>query len=200
MPARRPNAIESVAAARSLTRTQGGACYLGRTDRPVYSPPEHGVLVLGPPRSGKTSSIVVPNVLAADGPVVVASTKRDVLDATGAARALNGAVAVFDPSGTVELPWWAERVGWSPVASARTWDRAVLIADAMVGASRGAGANRGDQAHWNERAGALLAPLLHAAALEGAPMAEVVKAVNRRTPDEFVTSLTNRERGSRSTS
>jgi hypothetical protein len=40
------------------------------------------MLVLGPPRSGKTSTLVVPNVLAAPGPVLITSTKADVLRAT----------------------------------------------------------------------------------------------------------------------
>jgi type IV secretory pathway TraG/TraD family ATPase VirD4 len=77
------------------------------------------------------------------------------------------------------------------VTHAAKWDRAVLCADAMVGASRGGA--RGDQVHWNERASALLAPLLHAAAIDGASMTDVVRSVNRRDPSEFVAVLTRRE-------
>ena len=43
---------------------------------------QHSVLVLGPPRSGKTSGLLIPNVLSAEGAVVTTSTKPDVLDAT----------------------------------------------------------------------------------------------------------------------
>jgi type IV secretory pathway TraG/TraD family ATPase VirD4 len=48
------------------------------------------MLVLGPPRSRKTSTLVVPNVLAAPGPVLVTSTKADVLQAVLASRSQLG--------------------------------------------------------------------------------------------------------------
>jgi len=140
---------------------------------------EHAALVLGPPRSGKTTSIVVPSVLAAAGPVVSTSTKRDVLDATLGARAQVGRCWVFDPSGSVSTPPGVGRLGWSPVTSGRHWDGAVTMARAMVAAGR-AGSGLIDGTHWTERAEALLAPLLHAAALEERAMAEVVRWVNRR--------------------
>ena len=44
--------------------------------------PQRSTLVLGPSRSGKTSSLVIPNILLAQGPVVSTSTKPDVMDAT----------------------------------------------------------------------------------------------------------------------
>ena len=67
-----------------------------------FVPPEHSVMILGPPRSGKTSSVIIPNVLAANGPVVSTSTKPDVLDATVGARSSLGQCLLFDPSGAVE--------------------------------------------------------------------------------------------------
>jgi type IV secretion system protein VirD4 len=39
-------------------------------------------MVLGPPRSGKTSMIVIPSILAAPGAVISTATKQDVMDAT----------------------------------------------------------------------------------------------------------------------
>ena len=64
----------------------GHGIYLGSSltarDTPVFARPEDGVLLLGPPRSGKTAAVVVPNVLAACGPVIAASTKADVLAST----------------------------------------------------------------------------------------------------------------------
>jgi type IV secretion system protein VirD4 len=185
MPQFSPTPAEALATAIATTRGRGGGCFLGVGDRPVFSPADHAVLVLGPPRSGKTSSIVVPTVLGADGPVLAASTKRDVFEATAMSRAIRGRVMVFDPSGEASLPSGVERVGWSPVTNARSWDRAVLCADAMVGASRG-DRGRGEATHWNERAAALLGPLIHAAAIGGAEMTDVVRAVNRRDVAEFL--------------
>lgn len=90
---------------------------------------------------------------------------------------------VFDPSGTVELPRGVHRVGWSPVAAAGDWDRAHQVASVMVQTARGrraGAAASGLEMHWTERAAALLGPVLHAAALEGAPMRQVVHWVDRR--------------------
>jgi type IV secretory pathway TraG/TraD family ATPase VirD4 len=142
------------------------------------------VLVLGPPRSGKTSSIVVPTVLGAPGAVVSTSTKPDVLRATAHARGSVGPCLLFDPSGTVDVPAGVERVRWSPVESCRTWDDALLVARSLVGAARpGAGARDSTAVgadHWTERAEALLAPALHAAALDGVDLTTVLSWVDRR--------------------
>jgi len=144
--------------------------------------------VLGPPRSGKTSSVVVPNVFSAAGAVVAVSTKRDVMDETSSARARLGECLLFDPSGTVEVPRHVRPIGWSPLTASLTWDGAVLMAESMVGASRES-RDRIDGSHWTERAAALLASVFHGAALEGCPLDDVISAVNRRTPERFVSAL-----------
>jgi type IV secretory pathway TraG/TraD family ATPase VirD4 len=180
------NALARVLAA-SATHSHG--IYLGAAHgEPVFAPHEHGTLVLGPPRSGKTSSVVVPNVLAATGAVVAVSTKRDVLDETRLVRSRLGECLLFDPSGTVDLPPGVRAVGWSPLASAATWDGSVFMAESMVGASR-EGRDRVDGSHWTERAAALLSSIFHGAALDGAPLDDVVAAVNRRSPERFVAAL-----------
>ena len=101
-----------------------------------WAGPQCSTLVLGPPRAGKTSSLVIPNILLADGPVLSTSTKPDVMQATAPARRAEGWTFLYDPSGEVECPPGVERVGWSPITSATDWDAAVVTADAMVGASR----------------------------------------------------------------
>jgi type IV secretion system protein VirD4 len=153
----------------------------------MFGPPEEALLVLGPPRSGKTSSIVVPNVLAAAGPVVVASTKRDVVDATAQSRLLLGACGIFDPSGEISIPEGVYAVGWSPIAASRTHDGAVHMAESMVEVARPG--DRGEESHWNERAGALLASLYHAASLDGVGMRDVVSWVDRRDPKSAQSAL-----------
>ncbi len=50
------------------------------------APGQIAVLVLGPPLSGKTRGVIIPNVAAWGGAVLVTSTRRDVLDATAAWR------------------------------------------------------------------------------------------------------------------
>jgi type IV secretion system protein VirD4 len=139
---------------------------------------QRSTLVLGPPRSGKTSSLVIPNILLSDGPVVSTSTKPDVMRATASSRCCDGWAFLYDPSGEVDCPHAVERVGWSPLTSASHWDAAIVTADAMVGANRLNGI-RGGGDHWTERAGALLSSLLHAAALEGLHMEDVLRWIDR---------------------
>lgn len=159
---------------------------------PAFAPPEHGVLVVGPPRSGKTSAVVVPNVLAAAGPVVVASTKGDVLAQTYAARTRAGRCLLFDPSGTVDPPPGVERIGWSPLSAAATWDGSLLMAESMVRAAR-PGTEHGEAAHWSERAAALLAVALHAGAIDNSPFGRVISAIDRREADEIRLPLARRD-------
>jgi type IV secretory pathway TraG/TraD family ATPase VirD4 len=151
--------------------------YLGTSaGRWLWAGAERSALVLGPSRAGKTSSVVIPNILVAAGAVISTSTKPDVLAATGGARRRVGHVGLYDPSGTVEPPPGVERIGWSPVAGSDDWTHALLTADAMVRAARPTGP--GDH-HWSERAGALLATLLHAGALDARPMSVVLSWVDR---------------------
>ncbi len=97
------------------------------------------------------------------------------------ARGRHGPRLVYDPSGTVEMPSGVQRVQWSPVPGCMEWDDALLVARSLVGATR-TGARRRDRGfdHWAERAEALLAPLLHAAALDGAELGAVLSWVDRR--------------------
>ncbi|HUC05650.1 MAG TPA: type IV secretory system conjugative DNA transfer family protein [Acidimicrobiales bacterium] len=162
----------------SRTDARGRGVYLGRGQdgSDIWSGSQRCALVLGPPRSGKTSSLIIPNVLAARGAVVSTSTKPDVLGATWPERNRKGWTCLFDPSGEVPCPSGVEKVGWSPLATARVWDAALATSTAMVQtAATGPGAD-----HWHERATALLAPLIHAAALAELPMRTVLKWIDRR--------------------
>jgi type IV secretion system protein VirD4 len=142
---------------------------------------QQSVLVLGPPRSGKTSAVLIPNVLSAHGSVVSTSTKPDVLDATFEARSTIGTCHLFDPSGSVADRPGVHRMRWSPLTGCTSWRTALSTARSLVVlGSGGGGAIRADGSHWTERAQALLAPMLHAAALEGADMKTVLTWVDRR--------------------
>lgn len=169
----------------------GAGIYLGMGGGGwAWAGPERSTLVLGPSRSGKTSSLVIPNVLAAPGAVVSTSTKPDVLRATAASRRAAGWPLLYDPSGTVTPPRGVARVGWSPIAAAKEWDGALVMADAMVrAADRGAGNTPAAHDHWAERATALLAPLLHAASLGEASMGTVLHWVDRHQGEHALREL-----------
>ena len=62
---------------RANLAVNGPELYVGTDGRRlIWAGPQQAMLVLGPPRSGKTSSLVVPNVLAAPGPVLVTCAFR----------------------------------------------------------------------------------------------------------------------------
>ncbi|HXA30102.1 MAG TPA: type IV secretory system conjugative DNA transfer family protein [Candidatus Angelobacter sp.] len=140
----------------------------------VTAPRQVGTLVIGPPRSGKTSGVIIPNVLAWTGPVVITSTRRDVLDACHGIRSQRGTVWCFDPVGIVAstMPATVNRLDWSPLRGAETFDTALTRARALL-----AGAADGTEGrdHWRARGTQLLAALLHAAVLAQRPMSTVIE-------------------------
>jgi type IV secretion system protein VirD4 len=159
---------------RANLAVNGPELYVGTTgQRLLWAGPQQALLVLGPPRSGKTSALVVPNVLAAPGPVLVTSTKPDVMQATLDSRRELGQCWLLDPTGTVTPPAGAQLIRWSPVQASLSWEEALVTARVMTSAARPNGA-LGESAHWTERAEALLAPMLHAAAIAGAGIRQVV--------------------------
>lgn len=165
-------------AALAASAAAGSGVYLGHdAEGWCFAPPQHCVLVLGPPRSGKTTSVLIPNVLASGGPVLSTSTKFDVLEATVHARTGLGQCHLFDPTGSTDCWGSLAALRWSPLQSSRSWTGAQSMARCLVtvGTRPDAGSS-----HWAERAQALLAPLLHAAAADGADMGTVLSWVDRR--------------------
>ena len=134
-----PADADPLGAIRTLAAHAGGGVWLGAGEDGQwrFAQPERAVLLLGPPRSGKTSGVIIPAVLAHHGPAVATSTKPDVARATARTRARDGRVWMFDPTGASSPPAGLEQLRWSPVTSALTWDGAVLIARAMTAERRG---------------------------------------------------------------
>jgi type IV secretion system protein VirD4 len=158
----------SPAAARAAVRLgvdRGGRTRLAREGR--------AVLVIGPSQSGKTTGVIIPTLRDYAGPVVSTSTKPDVLRATMAARFEQGRLWQFDPTGHAPAVPGVGELRWSPLSCSRDWDGALLMSRAMVdGAAVGSGST--DSTHWARRAQALLAAMLHAAAITESPMGAVV--------------------------
>jgi type IV secretory pathway TraG/TraD family ATPase VirD4 len=166
--------------AEGANSTEGSGIYLGHDARGWHrAEPQQSVLVLGPPRSGKTSSLVIPNILESGGPVVTTSTKPDVLDATMGTRAQVGRCHLFDPTASVDDRDGVHRVRWSPLPACTSWRTALATARSLVTVGAGTASAAPTGNHWSERAQALLAPLLHAAALDGHDMRTVLGWVDR---------------------
>ena len=169
------------AAVRELCAARGGGAFLGLAGgQGVFASREHAVLVLGAPRSGKTTAVVIPSVLSYPGALVSTSTKTDVRDATVRSRAGLGEVWAFDPTGEADIPSNVRELRWSPVAAASSWDEALHTARAMTLAAPAIGRGTQHEQHWAERAAALLAPLLHAANQSGKGMEQVLTWVLRQ--------------------
>jgi type IV secretion system protein VirD4 len=165
--------------------------YLGRgRSGDATSGAERSTLVLGPSRSGKTSSLIIPNLLVTTRSCVVTSTKNDVV-ARMAKTDRDGATLLFDPSGTVSTPPNVHRIGYSPIRQSRSWDGAVLAARCLIDVARRGRGDRSDD-HWTERAGALVAPLLHAAALRNESLGALASRVDQRLSDDVAHELHER--------
>ncbi len=147
------------------------------TFQPVFMGVELTALVIGPPRCGKTTTMVIPAVLAAPAALVVTSTKDDVLKTTLGWRSQNGYCYVFDPTGTVDIPHGAYELRWSPVLGCDDFDRAVSMSHYLAAAARPGIANSPEALHWMERAETLLSPLLHAAAISETGISAVCRWV-----------------------
>jgi type IV secretory pathway TraG/TraD family ATPase VirD4 len=165
--------------------------YLGRAQqRDVSSGAQRSTLVLGPSRSGKTTSLIIPNLLMTSRSCIITSTKDDVVRAMSGARH-DGATLLFDPSGTIHTPPGVRRVGYSPIRQAQSWDGAVLAARSLVDVSRRRHLDDGES-HWNERAGALIAPLLHGATLRNESLGQLASRVDGRSADDVMGDLATR--------
>lgn len=154
---------------------------LGRLDnRTITTSEQEHVALVAPTRAGKTTRFVIPWLLEHDGPAIVTSTKRDVLDATREHRDQLGTVWVYDP-------FAPDSAHWTPLHGCDDWSFSLRTAHWLADATQ-----QGDSeiaSYWRGEAAKLLAPLLHAAALSGASMAEVLEWVDSRNTKKAALKL-----------
>lgn len=162
-----------------------GRLWVGTHDnRDVLVPPATSVMAVAPTRTGKSTRLVVPNLLRWDGPAVVTSVKRDVHDLTVARRRHFGPVALFDPTGATGL----DSIRWSPLLSSVTFPDATKTATWLTDAA--AVEDRNESAKfWETLATKLLAPMLFAAANTGRTITDVSHWVDRSAFDEVAEIL-----------
>ena len=157
---------------RDLRRSDGArrGWSVGRLDgRPLWTDEEAHIAVIAPTRAGKTTRCVIPWLLEHDGPAIVTSTKRDVLDATREQRARIGSVWIFDPFGE-------DCSSWTPLVGCTSWSYALRQAQWLADAS--SDGNNEIARFWRGEAAKLVAPLLHAAALGRLEMTQVLQWVD----------------------
>ena len=147
---------------------------LGRSHgKRVWASVEDSILLVGPPRSGKGLHVVINAILDAPGAVVTTSTRPDNLTATLRARQRIGPVAVFDPQHLAEgLP---AGLRWSPVRGCEDPLTAMIRATGLAsGTGLSAGGVEGG-GFWEGKTRTALQALLHAAALDNRPPAELFR-------------------------
>ncbi|MDP3713776.1 MAG: TraM recognition domain-containing protein [Mycobacteriales bacterium] len=147
------------------------------TGMQLWGSVEDSYLVLGPPRSGKGVHLVIPHTLDASGPVLVTSTRPDTFHATHTARSQQGPVLTFDPQ---QLAPDAPRLRWSPTRGCEDPLIAINRARAL---SAGTGLNQADSGgdYWQQMICAVLRSYLHAAALTGRSVREILAWASRPT-------------------
>ena len=146
---------------------------------PVTLTPRHSALILGPPGAGKTTTMIIPNVVNAPGAVVSTSTKREVLNATVSWRSQMGNCYVFDPTGELALPQGACELRWSPIIGCEKSEVAESMAHALAASAR-PGTLSAEAKHWVDQCRALFSPMLQAAALGGCSMGDLIEWVLTR--------------------
>lgn len=103
---------------------------LGRLDsRTITTSEQEHVALVAPTRAGKTTRFVIPWLLEHDGPAIVTSTKRDVLDATREHRERLGTVWVYDP-------FSPDSARWTPLHGCENWSLALRTAHWLADATQ----------------------------------------------------------------
>ncbi|MCA9767406.1 MAG: TraM recognition domain-containing protein [Gemmatimonadetes bacterium] len=159
----------------------------------VWASVEDSILLIGPPRSGKGAHVVINAILDAPGAVVTTSTRPDNLTATLRAREKAGPVAVFDPQHLAEgVP---AGLRWSPIRGCEDPLTAMIRATGLAaGTGLSAGGVEGG-GFWEGKTRTALQALLHAAALDQLPPAELFRwTLNPSAAADAVAILTGNPR------
>lgn len=165
----------------------------------IYSKHSQGLLVIGPPGSGK-SMFLLNQVLDFPGAVYASTTKTELFDLAGELRAQRGPVHVFNPSGYGGV---ASTLRFNPVDGCQDPEVAHKRAWSLI---RGAGGMQGveNADFWSQKAQEIVRGYLMAAAFAGFHMGavhywatnsgdprpvEILQSQGNRVPPEVVNTL-----------
>lgn len=130
------------------------------------------ISVLGLTGSGKSTQVMIPAAVTAPGAAIVTSNEVEILDALHLDRSTVGRVWVWD---LLDRAGWPEQMVWDPVAGCEDGPIAVARAAAFV---HGLGADDGsttNSAFFRTNAVIAMKALLHAAALDGRSIRDVLR-------------------------
>ncbi|WP_331726230.1 TraM recognition domain-containing protein [Streptomyces sp. NBC_00470] len=157
------------------------------TGTKLYIPFEETVLIVAPPREGKTSQLIMPWILDFPGSVLATSSKTDVLYATAKSREKYGPVMVLDPTG---LSNWPLQLQWSLVDGCEDFTVARKRAETLTGTTKSdEGTKNGGYFVMNAQM--LMTCWLHAAALDGLSGMDILRwatAPTERQPVDILSA------------
>lgn len=121
---------------------------------------------------GKSALVMVPAAQTAPGALVVTTNEASILDEIAAPRRARGRVWVFDPLGRTH---WPEPMVWDTVAGCEEAERATARGGAFcMGVKSSAARSSGNEAFFADTAKTAMESMLHAAALDGRGMSDVL--------------------------
>src|SRR5438309_5610615 len=152
--------------------------------RLIQSPAEDNVILFGVQRSGKTSTVVVPTLLAWRGAVVATSTKEELVRLTAPRRSATGPVHVFAPLDRDHS--WIRRLGfqpasWNPLEAVDSCGSAAELADHFTAQGK-----RSDSSHWYLAASSLITGLAVCERERGGDMRALLARLNRTPVSEYI--------------
>ncbi len=172
-----PNA--GLAGARELRKLvvsapKRGRLTLGRVEgRLVATEPQVSLAVIGPSGCGKSIGFAIPALLEWEGPAIATSIKTELVDATVDRRARLGQVWVFDPGRLTDYS-----SHWSPLGICRSWAGAMRMAAWLCEAADTKRDTVTNADYWYMQALKALPAHLHAAAVDGHSMRDVVRWID----------------------
>ncbi|WP_194291443.1 type IV secretory system conjugative DNA transfer family protein [Cumulibacter manganitolerans] len=164
--------------------------YLGRlagSKQDLWVDFEKRVRIIARPGWGKTSRLLVPIARGVPGAALIGSVKADLFEQTVTARQQRGTVRVVDFSAPADrIAEGFPEVTWNPINGCEDLSVATRRAAALVAGSEDGNREDHDDAFWRQSARQVIEAWLHAAALAGLGISDVLRwQENIRSPEPF---------------
>uniref|UniRef100_UPI002F917C88 type IV secretory system conjugative DNA transfer family protein n=1 Tax=Kitasatospora sp. NBC_01519 TaxID=2903576 RepID=UPI002F917C88 len=190
--ARVPSLRPSLAKARAgSVDVREVAVFCGTSDPaqlPLWLTIEESLLIVAPPREGKTQQLILPAILDFAGTVLATSSKTDVLFATAKLRERHGKVMALDATG---LSGWPYQLQWPLTDGCEDFQTARRRAETLTSSTKSEEGTK-NGGYFTLNAKMLITCWLHAAALEGRNALDILKWATSPAEREAVDILARR--------